>query len=218
MATGKYIPPALRAKMAAEAAETERAAAAAAAGPAAPRDELNAWLREARVGYVAKTPEQIRAECLSMNYEQLRKRAGPPPTICSDDYGGVWEQGGEGEGAHVCTSFDEGLRLFKRGNGPPPAPLQFDGRDDGGWAGDGDGPAVYTGPSKQQKLRAAYSEWWSQWGYRLAYLWQAEKLGNHSTHKKLPPVRRVREEEYKEPTRGQLAAALSAHVSDKSGW
>lgn len=216
--SGKYIPPALRAKMAAEAAaaaEEERAAEAAVA--AAPRDELAAWLRESQKGFVAKTPEQIRQECLSMNYEQLRKRAGPPPPITSEEYGGVWEQGGEGEGARACVSFDESMRLFKRGTGAPPAPLHFGGRDDGDERGDGDGPSEYLGLSRDQKLRNAYSEWYAQWGSRLAYLWQVEKLGMH-TQKKLPPVRRYEREEPKAPSRGTLAAAAAEQVSEKSGW
>lgn len=216
-AFGKYIPPALRAKMAAE--EAERAAAAAreeaAAAPAKP--DLQSWLREARQGYVPKTPEQIRQESLLMNYEQLRRRAGPPPPVSSDDFGGVWEQGGEGTGARVCGSFDEGLRLFKQGRGGPPAPLLFDGRDDGNVIGDGEGAEVYLGLSPAQQRRKAYRAWYEQWGSRLNYLWAAEH-GLLATAKKLPPpLRPQRQEERKEPTRGQLAA-LAAEIGEKSGW
>jgi hypothetical protein len=212
--SGKYIPPALRAKMAAaaEAAREEEAVAA----PAKP--DLQSWLREARQGYVPKTAEQIRQESLLMNYEQLRSRAGPPPPVSSDDFGGVWEQGGEATGARVCGSFDEGLRLFKQGRGGPPAPLLFDGRDDGNVIGDGEGAEVYLGLSPAQQRRKAYRTWYEQWGDRLNYLWRAEH-GLLATTKKLPPpLRAQRQEERKEPTQGQLAAAAAAVVCEKSGW
>ena len=152
-----------------------------------------------------------------MNYEQLRRRAGPPPPITSDDYGGVWEQGGEGEGGRVCGSFDDGMRLFKRGIGGPPVPLGFGGRDDGEVAGDGEGAEIYLGLSPAQQRRKAYRAWYEQWGERLSYLWAAEH-GLLAAAKKLPPVPRKREEERKEPTRGQLATAAAAVVSEKSGW
>jgi hypothetical protein len=213
--SGKYIPPALRAKMAAD--EAERAAAVQ-APPAAGGGDLQSWLREAQRGYVAKTPEQIRQECLLMNYEQLRSRAGPPPPVTSDDFGGAHEQGGEGEGARVCVTFDESLRLFKQGRGGPPEPLCFDGRDDGEMVSDGIAEAVYVGQSKSQKMRRAYAAWYAQWGERLTYLWRAEN-GLLATAKKLPPIQRERKrEEYKEPTRGQMAAAVAAEVGEKSGW
>jgi hypothetical protein len=215
--SGKYIPPALRAKMAAEAAAVAEAERAAVAAPAAPRDELAAWLRESQKGFVAKTPEQIRQECLLMNYAQLRSRAGPPPPVTSDDFGGAHEQGGEGEGARVCVSFDESLRLFKQGRGGPPEPLCFDGRDDGEMVSDGIAEAVYCGQSKSQKMRRAYSAWYAQWGERLTYLWRAEH-GLAVTAKKLPPVQRKRTEEYKEPTRGQRAMAAAGELCEKSGW
>ncbi len=205
----KYIPPALRAKMAAEAA-----ASAAEQAPAS----LTDWLREARKGYVAKTPEQIRQECLSMNYEQLRKRAGPPPPVTSDDYGGVWEQGGEGAGAAVCVTFDEDLRGYKLGRCPPPPPLGFDGRDEG----DVDAALAMEGAvtqattkSASAQRRAAYNSWYSIYGSRLTWLWAAEHPT--TTTKKLPPVRREVEKP-KAPTRGALAAAAAEAVSEKSGW
>lgn len=214
--TGKYIPPALRAKMEAEAAEAARQEEVA--QPAAGGGDLQSWLREAQRGYMAKTPEQIRQECLLMNYQQLRSRAGPPPPVTSDDFGGAHEQGGEGEGARVCVTFDESLRLFKQGRGGPPEPLCFDGRDDGEMVSDGIAEAVYVGQSKSQKMRRAYAAWYAQWGERLTYLWRAEH-GLMAPAKKLPPAQRERKrEEYKEPTRGQMAAAVAAEVGEKSGW
>lgn len=177
------------------------------------------WLREARQGYVPKTPEQIRQECLCMNYKQLTSRAGPPPPVSSDDYGGAHEQGGEDVGARVCVSFDESLRLFKLGRGGPPEPLCFDGRDDGEVISDGIAVEVYVGLSKAQQRRKAYSAWYNQWGERLNYLWRAEhpQLCAPAPKKKLPPIQHKREEERKEPTRGQLAA-LAAEIGEKSGW
>lgn len=208
----KYIPPHARAAAVAAPAEPETPPAAAGRG-------LSDWLRTARQGYVPKTPEQIRQECLSMNYTQLRSRAGPPPPVSSDDYGGAHEQGGEGEGARVCSSFDESLRLFKQGRGGPPEPLLFDGRDDGEMVSDGIAEAVYVGQSKAQQRRAAYRAWYAQWGERLTFLWRAEHPElSGSTKKKLPPpIRPVREEE-KEPSRGALAAAAATTVCEKSGW
>ena len=202
----KYIPPYARAAP----------APAPAAEPAPAGGAMSDWLREAQKGYVPKTPEQIRQESLCLNYTQLRSRAGPPPPACSDDFGGAHEQGGEGEGARTCVSFDESLRLYKLGRGGPPAPLLFDGRDDGNVVGDGVGPEVYLGPSKPQLRRAAYRAWYTQWGDRLNYLWRAENGLLLTTAKKLPPVRRVVEEK-KEPSRGQLVA-LATEIGEKSGW
>lgn len=205
----KYIPP--HARAAPSAPEPTPA-------PATGGSSMADWLREARQGYVPKTPEQIRQECLSMNYTQLRSRAGPPPPVTSDDYGGAHEQGGEGEGGRVCGSFDESLRLFKLGRGGPPEPLCFDGRDDGEVISDGIAEAVYVGLSKAQQRRRAYSAWYNQWGERLTYLWRAEHPELCApTKKKLPPPQRKREEERKEPSRGQLAA-LAVLPGDKSGW
>lgn len=207
----KYIPPHARVAPAPPPPESVPA-------PVAGGSSMADWLREARQGYVPKTPEQIRQECLSMNYTQLRSRAGPPPPVTSDDYGGAHEQGGEGEGARVCGSFDESLRLFKLGRGGPPEPLCFDGRDDGEVISDGIAEAVYVGLSKAQKLRRAYSAWYNQWGERLNYLWRVEHPELCApTKKKLPPPLRKREEERKEPSRGQLAA-LAVEIGDKSGW
>ncbi len=206
----KYVPPHQRAAAAPE-PEPIAAPAAAAGG-----DSLAEWLAASRRGYVPKTPEQIRAECLSMNYAQLKARAGPPPPVCSDDFGGVWEQGGEGEGARACISFDESIKCFKKGYGPPPEPLLFDGRDDGNVVGDGIAPEVYLGPSVAQQKRAAYRDWYSQWGRRLRELWAAD----HAVpiKKKLPPRRSYREDENKEVSRGALAAAAAEVICEKSGW
>lgn len=215
--TGKYIPPALRAKMEVEAEAAARQAQEQEQAVVGGGGDLQAWLRESQRGYVPKTAEQIRQESMLLNYEQLRSRAGPPPPACSEDFGGVHEQGGEGEGARTCVSFDESIRLFKQGRGGPPAPLMFDGRDDGDVVGDGEGAEVYLGRSKAQLRRAAYRAWYTQWGDRLNYLWRAEN-GLLATAKRLPPPLRKREEERKEPSRGALAWAAATEVNEKSGW
>lgn len=217
MASSKYIPPALRAKMAAEAAEAARQAQEQEHAVVGGGGDLQAWLRESQRGYVPKTAEQIRQESLLMNYDQLRSRAGPPPPVTADDYGGAHEQGGEGVGGGVCASFDESLRLFKQGRGGPPEPLCFDGRDDGEMVGDGITEAAYVGLSKAQQRRRGYSAWYNQWGERLTYLWRAEN-GLVGLAKKLPPPLRKREEERKEPSRGALAWAAATEVNEKSGW
>ena len=207
----KYVPPHAR-------AVTPPAPVAPTPEPAATAGgSLSDWLREARTGYVPKTPEQIRQECLSMNYTQLRSRAGPPPPVSSDDFGGAHEQGGEGEGARTCVTFDESLRLFKQGRGGPPEPLLFDGRDDGNFISDGIGPEVYVGQSMAQQRRRAYHRWYAQWGQRLTYLWRAEHPELCApTKKKLPPVRRTEEE--KPTPRSALVAAAAADIGEKSGW
>jgi hypothetical protein len=205
-----YIPPHARAAP----APTPTAEPAPAAGGGSLAD----WLAESRKGYVPKTPEQIRIECLSMNYAQLKARAGPPPPISSDDFGGVWEQGGEGEGARACISFDESIKCFKKGYGPPPEPLSFDGRDEPvvNAALAMEGVVVVIDKSESGKRRAAYASWYSQWGRRLRELWAADHAV--PVKKKLPPRRSYHDEENKEPSRGALAAAAAEVVSEKSGW
>ena len=217
MASSKYIPPALRAKMAAEAEAAAAAARAEEAATAPSRTELNDWLREARQGYVPKTPEQIRAECLSMNYEQLRKRAGPPPSVTSDDYGGAREQGGEGVGGSICASFDENLRFFKLGRGAPPEPLCFDGRDGGECADleaavDGDYSSHVR--SAASVRRSAYNTWYSTYGARLAWLWAAE----HQTTTRSAPPKRTERREAQKPVLLSHLVAHAPDAGDKSGW
>ena len=207
----KYIPPALRAQEQKEEQKQEEKQKEEKADPLA-------WLREAQRGFVAKTAEQIRQECLSMNYEQLRKRAGPPPLIDSDDYGGVHAQGGEDIGGGVCVRFDGDMRFFKQGRCAPPAPLGFTGRDEGyvNAAEAMDGNFSSEQRSGSALKREAYAAWYTQWGSRLAYLWGAEHPSG-PMRKLPPPIRRVREEE-KAPTRGALAAAAATVMAEKSGW
>ena len=210
----KYIPPHLRA-----------AAGGAPAEPAAAQSHTE-WLKEQQSRYkvVVKTPEQLRVEYDAMNFEQLKSRAGPPPPITSDDYGGVHEQGGEGEGGRVCIRFDGDIRYFKQtpSRCPPPEPLCFGGRDDGEWAGDGVTAEVYLGLSETQKARNAYARWYSQWGKRLRAKWYAEHpeqipKSERSAPKPKPKIREAAVERT-EPSRSALAAAVATEVSEKSGW
>ena len=214
----KYVPPHLRAAAAAGGAP------ASTPEPAVTQSHAD-WLREQQSRYkvVIKTPAQIKAEFDAMTFEQLKARAGPPPPITSDDYGGVHEQGGEGEGPRVCIRFDGDIRFFKQtpSRCPPPQPLGFNGRDDGEWAGDGETVEVYLGPSAGQKARAAYDDWYRQWGKRLRAKWYAEHpeqipKSERSAPKPKPKIREANVEERTEPSRGALAAA--AEVAANSGW
>ncbi len=213
----KYIPPHLR--------------AAAAAGAPAPMPEPavtqshTEWLKEQQSRYkvVVKTPEQLRAEYDAMSFAQLKSRAGPPPPITSDDYGGVWEQGGEGEGPRVCARFDGDIRFFKQtpSRCPPPEPLGFNGRTDGDdCSGDAEDTAFHTGAAEAQKARNAYARWYSEWGKRLRAKWYEEHpeqipKSERSAPKPKPKIRETVEERT-EPSRGALAAA--AEVAANSGW
>jgi hypothetical protein len=191
----------------------EESIAAGAVGTAVAAGSMSDWLKQAQKGYVHKTPEEIRQECLSMNYSQLKARAGPPPPIGSDDYGGVWEQGGEGEGGRTCMLFDDNIRFFKLGRCPPPEPLFFNGRDepvvDAALARDGVEKVISH--SETTKRRIAYSSWYEQWGKRLTYLWNLDHPKHTPTHKK--PDQKQEEEKPKAPPRRILEEACA-----KSGW
>lgn len=114
------------------------------------------WLREQQKRYVPKTPEQIRAECLAMDFEQLRKRAGPPPVVfgCSY-YDPSFGEGNSGGAEQI--NFDSSLQDFKRGLCPPPWPLYDDSHADARDSG-----------------VVAYDAWFAQWGKLLHKKW-AEK-------------------------------------------
>ena len=173
---------------------------------------LSDWLREARRGYVPKTPEQIRAEFMALDYKKLCQRAGPPPPITSNEYGGVWEQDGGDGCVSVTALFDEDLRLFKRGIGAPPAPLFYNG-DDEDEAGDGVSAAVYVGPSRDQQLRSAYASWYAQWGELIKRKWIEEHPELATKSKSKPQPKKVAQvEEPKGPSR------VIEDVSEKSGW
>ena len=156
------------------------------------------WLRQqqARFTVNTKTPEQIAAELANMTFEQLRARAGPPPSVDSSCF--IWATDGV-----MCddadpnrSSFDYRFSDFKKGMGPPPAPLPHNCRDDDG---------MFNGPA------IAYNKWWSAWGERLNRKWNAE----HPVALKKPvktPVTIKQEEKPKGPSR------IIEEVSSQSGW
>lgn len=111
------------------------------------------WLREQQKRYVAKTPEQIRAECLAMDFEQLRKRAGPPPVVFGCAYYDPSFCEGSSGGAEQLN-FDSSLQDFKRGLCPPPYPL-YDA----------------SHPDARDSGVIAYDAWFAQWGKLLRNKW-----------------------------------------------
>ncbi len=204
--SGKYTPPHLRGQATQPVVETSPV-------PPAEDASMAEWLRQARKGYVPKTPEQIREECLQMNFEQLRSRAGPPPTICGDDYGGFFVEAETGDNGGI---FNTSMWLFKQGKGAPPAPMQGPERDDGSAL---DAEMAALGDSKSQDTKSItkmrrdrYSQWYRQWGERLTYLWNKE----HPTaplQQKKTTLRREEEEKPKGPSR-----YLLTEPCEKSGW
>lgn len=114
------------------------------------------WLREQQKRYVAKTPEQIRAENLAMSFDQLRKRAGPPPVVFGCSYYDPTHGEGDSGGAQNAF-FDSCFQDFKNGLCPPPYPL-YDGSH---------ADAVDSGV-------IAYGKWFSQWGKLLHRKWREE--------------------------------------------
>lgn len=126
------------------------------------------WLREQQKRYVAKTPQQVRAEQLAMSFEQLRKRAGPPPAVfgCSF-YDPSYGEGNSG-GAQQAA-FDADWLDFKKGLCPPPYPLYNASHDD----------AVDSGV-------VAYEKWFNLWGNLLHKKWRQEHPSNKPVHRKQP--------------------------------
>ena len=185
----KYIPPHVRAT----------AAPPAAAAPAVPAVECHAdWLRaqQSRYTHVIKTPEQLRTECAAMNFEQLKARAGPPPNVRAEEF--VWSSEGcapDDTGGIDKTFFDSRLGSFKRGQGPPPGPLDHNQRD-------------FEGSNKRVK---AYCEWYGAWGTKLWNKWYEEHPMPLAKPK--PKTRTVTET--KEPI---IPRRVLENVGEKSGW
>jgi hypothetical protein len=111
------------------------------------------WLREQQKRYVAKTPEQIRAENLAMSFDQLRKRAGPPPVVSGCSYYDPSFCEGSSGGAEQLN-FDSSLQDFKSGLCPPPYPL-YDA----------------SHPDARDSGVIAYDAWFAQWGKLLRKKW-----------------------------------------------
>lgn len=148
------------------------------------------WLAEQQKRYVPKTPEQIRAECLAMDFEQLRKRAGPPPVVFGCSY--YDPSFGEGNsGGAEQSNFDSSLQDFKHGLCPPPFPLY-----DGSHADARDSGVI------------AYDAWFAQWGKLLRKKWTEKSA---PTSAKKPIVTAVPSQ--KEPSMISIVFAPSKPVS-----
>ncbi len=189
----KYIPPHIRAAAAAPAP----AVPVAAADPEPP-SHLD-WLRsqQSRYTVVVKTPEQLRAECAVMTFEQLRSRAGPPPNVRAEEF--VWSSEGcapDDTGGSDKTLFDSRMGAFKRGQGPPPGPLDHNQRD-------------FEGSNKRVN---AYSEWYAAWGMKLWNKWYQE----HPRPVAKPKTTKPKKTEADEPK--NTWRVITEEVSEKSGW
>ena len=203
--TSKYIPPHLRGvAAAAPTAATASPVSAAHAEPTAHAAHAESqshldWLRAQQTRYTAvtKTPEQLKAEFAVMTFEQLRARAGPPPNVCADEF--VWSSEGcapDDTGNPDKTVFDSNMGAFKRGQGPPPGPLEHNQRD-------------YEGSNARVN---AYSKWYSAWGVKLWNKWYEE----HPRHAPMPKTTKPKKtvvEETKTSWR-----VVTEEVSEKSGW
>jgi hypothetical protein len=187
----KYMPPHMRAAAAAPAPPTP--------APAATQSHAD-WLRaqQSRYTHVIKTAEQLRAECAAMNFEQLKTRAGPPPNVRAEEF--VWSAEGcapDDTGGTDKTLFDSRLGAFKRGQGPPPGPLDHNQRD-------------YEGCNKRVN---AYCEWYSAWGEKLWRKWYEE----HPMP--LPKAKATPKPKPKtETTEPVVPRRVLEDVGDKSGW
>jgi hypothetical protein len=155
------------------------------------------WLKtqQSRYTHTVKTAEQFRAEYAAMTFQQLRTRAGPPPTVRAEDF--VWAAAGcrPDEAADAeHTLFDGRMSSFKRGEGAPPAPLAHNQRGD----------------SLGTMNVSAYTKWYAAWGAKLNEKWNQEhpRLPTKTKTVKPKPV----EEETKESRR------VAEEAGDKSGW
>jgi hypothetical protein len=161
-------------------------------------DELAAW-RSSVATIAPKTAEQIRAEYAAMNFEQLRTRAGPPPTVAGCDYHDIGAGEGRSDGAEKYN-FDSSLSLFKQGRGPPPAPLIDNNR-----------------PEARAIGVTAYQKWWSAWGNKLSTQWYKEhpRAVGSPYYKKpsTPPKPVVLNNTVSAPKRPEVEI-----VTEKSGW
>jgi hypothetical protein len=188
----KYIPPHFRAAA---------AGCGPASEPAAPASQSHAdWLRaqQNRYTHTVKTAEQIRAECAAMTFEQLRSRAGPPPTVFACEF--VWAAEGcrpDEVNDPENSMFDGRIVAFKRGQGPPPAPLAHNQRDDTGMA---------------NKNVNAYAKWYVAWGSKLTEKWYHEHPRPVAA-KTAKSAKSNTVEESKGPSR-----VIEEDAGDKSGW
>ena len=125
-------------------------------------------------------------------FEELRRRAGPPPTVAGCNF---VSGGGEGDsGGGEEASFDSDFSLFKQGRCPPPMPLQNDTRTD----------AVNAAVVR-------YKAWYASWGPALHRAWAAEHPPKTKTVAKPKPVISEPEPEY-------VPKRQVEEAGDKSGW
>jgi hypothetical protein len=151
------------------------------------------WLRsqQSRYTHTVKSAEQIRAECAALSFAELIRRAGPPPTVSACEF--VWASGGV-----MCedteadkTMFDGRLADYRRGMGPPPAPL------------------AHRSPSSPV---LAYEKWYAASGKRLTEKWYQEhpRAMATKTTKTAPKPAPVVEE--------TKSVRVAEEAGDKSGW
>ncbi len=214
----KYVPPHLRAAAAAPVAAPPRESWAEAQdrirARVQPRDAMAVpveeppkpqshtdWLKEqqSRYTHVVKTREELAAELSTMSFEQLRKRAGPPPSVCADEF--VWSAEGcrpDDAGDSNTTMFDGRLDSFKKGLGPPPAPLPHNQPD-------------YEGSNRRVN---AYIAWYAQWGTVLSRAWVTEHP--HITKPATKPKPKTYNKTQPEPD--YVPKRVLVEVSEMSGW
>lgn len=197
--TAKYIPPHLRA---AAAVAPEPAIADPVTEPVPEPAESQShldWLKaqQSRYTVVTKTPAQLKAEIATMTFEQLRARAGPPPNVRADEF--VWSAEGcapDDTGNSDKTVFDSNMCAFKRGQGPPPGPLDHNQRD-------------YEGSNARVN---AYDAWYKMWGAKLWNKWYEEHPRPVPKPKTTKPKKTVTEEPK------TTWRVVTAEVCEKSGW
>jgi hypothetical protein len=126
-------------------------------------------------------------------FQDLRRRAGPPPTVAGCNFVSGCAEGDSGGGEQA--SFDTDFTLFKQGRCPPPAPLRDDSHTD----------AVNSAVAR-------YKAWYASWGPALHRAWAAEHPPKTKTAFKAKPAYIAPPEPEYIPKR-QVEEA-----GEKSGW
>lgn len=154
------------------------------------------WLKELQKRHVhtVKTPAELATELATLTFEQLSKRAGPPPNVRADAF--VWgiEGCGPAEREAGEPDFNGDLARFKRGLGPPPAPLQHNQPD---------------------AIVKAYCSWYQQWGSALKRAWVAE---HPQLQKKTTPKPTPKQLKATEPEAIYVPKRVVAEAGEASGW
>ncbi len=126
-------------------------------------------------------------------FEELRRRAGPPPTVAGCNFVSGGGEGASGGGEEA--SFDSDFSLFKQGRCPPPMPLLDDTRSD----------AVSSAVVR-------YKAWYASWGPALHRAWAAE----HPPKTKIKPT--IKTNMIAEPEPEYVPKRQVEEAGDKSGW